>query len=245
MPKQRLATWFDGIVALGTEVIPDAVSFSVIDDIVSVTHMQGDGAGEVDFPVGRKVHGEIIYNAQNAEFDALITGGSLTTGTIKRIRQGEESQTIAANDITLTQAALVKENTVRLYGGDGTVFQKVAAGPAVGEYSYVPATGVASFNAAETETTIYPDYLYTVSGSGQTLTLSVGDVPGVLELLGSIRTKNVNDGALGDLVVSLKKVHLGGPLETGGDSSGSTKQKSIAYTAVISAQGDYQKMYPV
>lgn len=244
MSQKRQAMWFDGVAAWGDYLLEDPVAFSVIQDLKMLTHNQGDGKGEVEWPIGYKVSGQIRFTAMNSALLAALTGGSAATGTIKRIRQGAETHTISENTITLAQTSKVVFDTLRLFGGNGTVFAKVAESPAVGEYSVVEETGVVTFNAAETETTIYPDYLYTDSAAGQTVTVSPQDLPSEITLYGSLRTKEVNAGTMGDIVIYLRNVNRKGPLEIGGDNAGSTKEFTVEYSAIISAEGDMKFYFP-
>lgn len=243
--KKRLAIWFDGIVSLGDDTrFQDVVAFSVVNEMINITHNQGGGAGEISWPAGRKVHGTIQFNAFNAAMMAVLTGGSLSTGTVSMVRRGTENHTITDNTVTLTEAGDVIEGTISLVGGAGTIFKKVAESPAAGEFSYVAATGVATFNAAETETTIYPEYLHADSANGQTLDIGVRDVPSELTLYGALRSKDLNAGTEDVVVAMLKNVNIGGNFEIGGESGGSTKEMSIDYSAVIAAEGDYKIYFP-
>lgn len=237
------ASWFDGVISWGDYIFPEAISFEVNIDPKMITHNRGSG-GDIEWPIGQKVDGSIKFTALNAALVAALTGGSLATGNIKRIRQGSESATITTNTITLAQADKVIEDTVRLYGANGTVFSRVSSAPAVGEFSYAPLTGVATFAAGETETTIYPDYLYTSSATGQTLTLGPSDVPAQISLYGSVRVKEIYSGALGDQIIYLKNVNRKGPLPLGGDSSGNTKEHSVDFSAIIAAEGDFKMYFP-
>jgi len=244
MSRQREAVWYDGIVCLGAQHLDDVVSFSVNHEFLSVKHKSGVGGTEQELPVGFKVHGTIEFNADNAEIQALLTGGALSTGTMKMILRGTEVATITTNTITLVKAANSIESSVRLYGSAGTVFKKVASSPDVGEFSYDDETGVCTFNASETETTVYPEYAYTDAASGQTLTIDPRDVPGAMALYGFVRSEDMNTGTRGHRGVYLKQINITGSLEDGGDNSGNTKTKQINYNAVVAAPGDYQKFFP-
>lgn len=244
MGKKRQGLWLDGVITFGDELIPDPISFTITRSLQMISHPQGDGAAPFEFPVGSLVNGTITYHAMTAELWAALTGGTSSTGTIKRIRQGEEEATIAVNDITLTEAGDVIAASVRLIGAAGTHFKKVAATPEVGEFTYLTATGVCTFNAAETETTIYPDYLYAESTEGQTITVDKNDLPAEAKLYGSIRTKDMNAGTLGDIVVELANVNLKGDLILGGDKSGTTKEFTQEFSARIVGQGDWKTYFP-
>lgn len=244
MGKKRQALWLDGVISFGAELIPDPISFTITRSLQMMSHPQGDGAAPLEFPTGSLVNGAITYHSMTAELFAALTGGTSSTGTIKRIRQGEEEATISTLTITLAEAGDVIPASVRLVGAAGTHFKKVASSPEVGEFSYATDTGVCTFNAAETETTIYPDYLYAESAEGQTVTIDKNDLPAEAKLYGSIRTKDMNAGTLGDIVVELANVNLKGDLVLGGDKSGTTKEFTQEFSARITGQGDWKTYFP-
>lgn len=244
MGKKRYAHYFDGVITVGAEVLPDPVSFSVKLSPRLITHNQGDGKGEVSWPIGRKVGGSVNFTAMTAEVLAVLTGGAAAVGTFKRIRQGEENHTITTNTITLTEAGDVIAASVRLFGSGGTVFKKVASAPDVGEFSYASATGVCTFNAAETDTSIYPDYLYADSAAGLTVTVGPVDIPSEIALYGSLRAKDMNASTLGDTVIYLRHVNLIGDFEFGGDSGGNTKEMTLEFSAEVAAEGDFTISFP-
>lgn len=248
--KKREAMWFDGVAFADGLQFPDAISFSVIEEPLMITHVQGDSGAERSWQTGRKVTGVIGFNAISADLFAKITGGTKTTGTHKRVREGDEGpHTIAANIITLAQVGDSVEDTVELFGAGGTVFKKVSGAPAVGEFSYVSATGVCTLNAGETETTIYPQYVYVVAGSGSKVDITKFDIPCQMELWGTLRTKDLNASGvdcanLGDIIIHLAKIERTGNFEFGADKGGSTKSFSFEYTAIVEDPGDWETYFP-
>ncbi len=243
MSKKRYANYFDGIAVLGDNIVPGALGFSVNEEPKMITHKGSDGEGDTSWPIGRAVSGTITYNEVTAAFFAAMTGGALTTGTIKRVRQGEESQTISENAITLAEGADVIGASVQLWGKNGTYFQKVAGTPEVGEFS-LSASGVCTFNASETETTIYPAYLYADAANGKTLTIDKHDVPSEMELYGVLRTKEIASGGLGDMVIHLAKVNRSGAINWGAEGADNTQERSVDFTARIVDPGDFKVYFP-
>lgn len=248
MAKKRQALTFDGVVAWGDNILQDAISFEVNEELRTVTHEQGDGGGEIQWSVGRTVTGTINFKAINADTLVALTGGTATSNGYSRIRKGDETQTIESDEITLDQAGDTVANTVELHGGNGTVFKKVSSGPAVGEFSYASGTGVCTFNSEESENTIYPEYVYSDT-SGTKVEIGKTDVPTQIALWGTLRAKNLNststgNSTLGDMVIHLAKVNRTGALSLGGDNSDSTKEHSVEFSAIIEDSGDWEVFFP-
>lgn len=246
MAKKRQVLWFEGIATIGEEMLQDAISFSVVDTLQEIEHMQGDGGGPVKWASGREVSGTVTFKAINAELVSKVMGGTLSTGTYTRVREGDETATITTNSITLEEAGDVVEDTIRLVGANGTVFKKVSESPAVGEFTYVSTTGVCTFNASETEETVYPAYVYADSSKGQTLSISKTDLPSQMELWGTLRTKNLNSSAntSGDVIIHLSKVNRTGDFEFGGENQGSTKDMTFNFSAIVDSSADYKMYFP-
>jgi len=247
MAKLREAIWADGIVALGDEVLPDVIAFSVNEEFRNVTHKQGDGGGDVVWATGRKITGSITFKALTAEIYAALTGGTLTAGTTySRVRKGDEGPTeIAVNIITLAHGAdaLVQEDSVELFGANGTVFKKVTDPPSgAGEFSYVAATGVCTFHADEIDTFIYPQYIWKDTSGGNKVEVGKYDVPSQMELWGTLRSKELNsaDGDQSDMVIHLSKVNVTTGISLGGESSEETKDYAVEFSAIIDNTSDFE-----
>ena len=243
------ALYFEGIASAGGKLLEAAISFKINQEILTVEHKVGDGGGTIDIPAGTKISGNVTFKELTAEIFAQITGGTITTGMHARVRVGEETQTIVTNTITLTQAGDVIEDTIRLLGANGTVFKRVSSSPSTGEYSYASATGVCTFNASETESTIYPSYVYADSTKGNTVSFGKS-LPDDMEFYGTLRSKNIDDviggyDSLGDALIYLKKIVRTGTLEIGGESGGSTSDFSFDFTAIVANNTDVQMSFPV
>lgn len=242
--KNNQHLYFEGVAFAGGERICDAIAFTINEDLKVVESKQGDGGGAISWPVGRDVTGTVTFKGLNAEIFSLLTGGTIASGTAKRVRDGDETQTIATNQITLSQTSKVQEDTIVLRGGNGTIFKRVASSPAVGEYTYDATTGVCTFNASETKTTIYPSYVYDDGTEGKTVTVGKGDLPSEMTFWGTLRTKNINNGNLGDVITKLSRINRTGALEIGGESEGSTKDLSFTFSAILDDNNDWKMYFP-
>lgn len=114
------------------------------------------------------VGGDITFAQLGARMlNDLIFGGTLATGQVRVA--DKESGTIATNAVTVTNSATFATDLGVRAGSTGLPMVRVASSPAAGQYSV--SAGVYSFNASETETSVIIDYTYTVSGSGQKVTI--------------------------------------------------------------------------
>ena len=237
MAKLREAIWAAGIATVGGEILPDILSVMINMEPKVVAHMQGDNGGELKWQTGRTITGSLGFKALTPELFAALTGGTQADGaTYTRVRRGEEGpHTITANVITLTKAGTTVADTVELFGASGTVFKKVSATPAVGEYTYASATGICTFNVAETETTIYPQYLYADATGGSKVTVGKHDVPSEMEFWGTVRSKNLNSttGAQSDMVIHLARINITSGINIGAESSEETTQFTVEFSAII------------
>ena len=239
------ALYFEGIATVGGNILPGAVAFEITENLLSVEHKRGDGKGNIPIPAGKEIKGKVTFTEINQDVLSTITGGTITDGTYKRVRYGEETQTISSTKITLNQGADTIEDTIELIGDNGTRFRKVSSSPNIGEYSYDATSGECSFNASEPAKTIYPSYLYADSTTGKTLSFGT-DLPDDMELYGTMRSKDMDDAVGGTSSMSDATIHLThiirqGEVKIGGESGGgNTNEISFEFTAIISKNTDAQ-----
>lgn len=82
-----------------------------------------------------------------------------------------EQVTIATGTATVANAANYRED-YGVVGADGTVYTRVAATPAVGQYAVNETTGVYTFNTTENGNKPLITYLYNSASGGETLTVN-------------------------------------------------------------------------
>lgn len=117
------------------------------------------------------ITGKVTMGAQNVRIlSDLLFNVSGSTGTIAEVDKeagaipGSPAYTVTvANSATWTVDLGVTKT-------DGTVFTRVASGPAAGQYSV--AAGVYTFAAADASANVLISYLYTIAGSGEKLVLA-------------------------------------------------------------------------
>lgn len=245
MAKLREAIWAAGVITVGGEVIPDAVSIMLNMEPMLVSHKQGDNGGEQKWQTGRTINGTIGFRSLTPELFAVLTGGTQTDGaTYTRVRKGDEAAIeIVTNDITLGQAGLAVEDTVELFGRDtGIVYKKEDTAVAGSSFSYVAATGVCSFHASETETFIYPQYLYADSTGGSKIEVGKHDVPAEMEFWGTVRSKDLNSltGSQSDMVMHLARINITSGINIGAESSEETTQYTVEFNAIIDSVNSFE-----
>jgi hypothetical protein len=134
-------------------------------------------SGENRLPVAvaagdMSVTGKVTMGANSARlFGDLMFAVGNTTGTI--IEQDYEAGTIpgsVAYTITVANSSTWTTDLGVVLASDGTVFTRVASGPAAGQYSV--AAGVYTFATADANKNMKISYLYTSSTSGEKLTIT-------------------------------------------------------------------------
>ena len=241
---KNFAQYFRGFILVDEQFIPDAIGMEVTRELETISHTHGGKKGELNFAVGSKVTGEVQFTQLSAQILALFTGGSISTGTNGMIPPDDEHHTIATNIVTLANAANLL-GSVYAYGSDGTQFEEVDSSPAVGEYSL--AAGVLTFNTSETDTDVYVSYFYSISGSGETVSMSSDDLPAPnLAFRGSINTKNLNasGGGMGHSTIYLAKINITGSLKMGGTRGDGTIQHAITFEAEVADDSDFTATFP-
>ena len=118
------------------------------------------------------ITGKVTMGAQNARILAdLLFNVSGSTGTI--IEADKEAGAIPgspAYTVTVSNSATWTTDLGVMKASDGTVFTRVAAAPAAGQY--MVAAGVYTFAAADASTAVLISYLYTSNSIGEKLTLA-------------------------------------------------------------------------
>ena len=113
--------------------------------------------------------------------NSAIFGQSFTTGSRKFIYQEQDSVPATTTyTITVAQAATFDADLGVLYGLTNLPLQKVASGPAAGQYSVNASTGVYTFASADANAAVLISYTYLSSMVGQTLVINnqlIGTTP--------------------------------------------------------------------
>lgn len=134
--------------------------------------------GENKFPVAIaqgdiSVTGKVTMGANNARIfaDLMFNLGSSAGSTIE---QEKEAAAIPGTPYTVTvaNAATFTVDLGVALASDGTVFTRVAATPATGEYSVDVSTGIYTFAAADTLKNVVITYLYTNAAAGEKLIMT-------------------------------------------------------------------------
>jgi hypothetical protein len=105
-------------------------------------------------------------------YNDLFFGQPLGAGTIKISLDEAASVPATPFQVTVVQAATFKQDWGVRYVSTGIPFTRVAALPAVGQYSVNTATGVYTFSAADTGAAVIISYTYTSAATGTQLNIT-------------------------------------------------------------------------
>jgi hypothetical protein len=133
--------------------------------------------GQYQFPVAiARGQGKATGKAKMARvsglaFNNLFFGASLVSGQLATAFG--EAQSVPASTpftVSVTNAGQWQDDCGAVYAVSGLPLTKVASAPAAGQYSV--AAGVYTFHSADAGAAVLISYTYTVTGSGQQLTLA-------------------------------------------------------------------------
>lgn len=133
--------------------------------------------GQYQFPVAiARGQGKAGGKAKMAQvsglaFNNLFFGGTMSSGQLAT-SYGEAGTVPSSSPYTVSvvNAGAWQDDYGVVYTVTGLPLTKVASGPAAGQYSV--AAGVYTFNSSDAGKAVLLSYTYTVSGSGQGLTLA-------------------------------------------------------------------------
>jgi hypothetical protein len=133
--------------------------------------------GQKQYPVAvARGQQTITCSAEAANFSANLFnstffGGTLASGsTALAVTEAGSIPATTTYTVTVTNSATWVADEGVTYAATGLPFTKVATTPTVGEYSV--AAGVYTFAAADASLAVFISYTYTISASGQTLTMT-------------------------------------------------------------------------
>jgi hypothetical protein len=144
-----------------------------IDFKINTKSLSGENKLPVAVAAGdMTVTGKVTLGANNARLfaDLMFNVGSSVGSTIEQEREAASIPTTPFQ-VTVANAAHFTVDLGVTLASDGTVFVRVASSPAAGQYSVVVATGIYTFNTADTGKNIVISYLYTNATLGETLTV--------------------------------------------------------------------------
>ncbi len=172
---------FGSGVLLGTRTdIANAtpVNFGLVQEVqLDLQFTAKELYGQYQFPVAiARGQGKASGKAKMAQvsglaFNNLFFGASLATGQLAT-SFGEAGIVPSSSAYTVTVAnfGTRQDDCGVVYAATGLPLTKAASAPSAGQYSV--ASGVYTFNAADAGKAVLVSYTYTLSGSGQQLTLA-------------------------------------------------------------------------
>lgn len=130
--------------------------------------------GQYQFPLTvARGTGKIASKAKFAQLSGRVLN-SLFLNQTKAAGQTsvaqDESGTITTGAVTVANSANFVEDLGVRYSATGLPLVRVASAPAAGQYSV--SAGVYTFNSGENATVVKIDYTYSISGSGEKITIS-------------------------------------------------------------------------
>lgn len=212
--NQNITLWGEGVIFVDGKELFEAQEVSLEIGAETISAPKGDAGGSITEIVNQPITGRVSFLGLNASILSALTGGTVSTGTIKRIRN--EKLTKSTNTLTTSQTPIA--NTLRVVpaGANKQPLKQVASAPQVGEYS-VSGTTI-TLNASQPESDFYVSYFYEDSGNGETVNLDPAQLPNEFELYASLRGKEQFSGAKMDVIVYAAKCQ-----RTSGLSIGTTK----------------------
>ena len=172
---------FGSGVLLGTRTdIANAtpVNFGLVQEVqLDLQFTAKELYGQYQFPVAiARGQGKASGKAKMAQvsglaFNNLFFGGTLSSGQLAT--SYAEAGTVPASTpytVSVVNAGAWQDDYGAVYAATGLPLTKVASSPAAGQYSV--AAGVYTFNSSDAGKAALISYTYTVSGSGQEMTLA-------------------------------------------------------------------------
>lgn len=160
--------------AVDSAANPTPSPFAILQDIsIDISFNIKELAGTYAFPVavGRGM-GKIASKAKNARLSGrllnLFFGGVKATGQ-ESVAQ-DEAAVIAAGTFTVANSGTFGFDLGFYNAATGIPFVRVAAAPAVGQYSV--AAGVYTCNVGDNGINVKASYTYNIAGSGEKITIS-------------------------------------------------------------------------
>lgn len=211
MSLNNYVMWGEGVAHVDGVELFDVQNLSVTFGVEVIEAVKGDGGGKIRLPVGSDLNGRCEFLGLNAEMLGVLAGTTSAVGTVKRIRNEEQSK--STNTVTLANTPLANSVRIVADGANKVPLKQVAATPAVGEYSI---SGAAiTLNASQSEDDFIISYMYVVAGSGLTARFGPNSLPSSFELLGSLRAKELFSDVKSDLIIKAAKVERTSELNVG------------------------------
>lgn len=154
------------------------VLFGVLQEVsVDISFSIKELFGQNQFPVAiGRGQAKITCKAKTAQFSALtfnelFTGATSTTGMTQQVTDPATAIPTTPFQITPSHAGTFVDDLGVTYDATGLPLTWVASAPAAGQYTFVQATGVYTFAAADTGLKVNISYSYTSAGAGYTTTV--------------------------------------------------------------------------
>jgi len=170
---------FGSGVLIGQAANGSPINFGLAQEVtIDVTTTTKALYGQSNFPVAvgsgtRKMTGKSkLASISGVAWGSLFLGATPSSGQIATL-YGEQTS-VPSTPFTYTVAnasAFVADQGV-IYAATGLPLKQVASGPASGQYSVNSATGVYTFASADTGLGVLISYRYTITGTGQKMTVS-------------------------------------------------------------------------
>lgn len=197
--------WGEGVAFVDGKQLFEIQELGVNIGIGSITGEKGDGGGQIVEITSQPVTGRAGFLGVNAALLAALTGGSSSTGTVKRIRS--EELTVATNAVTTSQTGIANTFLVKEKAANSQPLKQVSGAPSSDDEYQISAATTLTFKAGAFSDgdIIEVSYFYVDAANGETLDLAPDDLPDEFELYGSLRTRELFGGAKGDIIIYAAK----------------------------------------
>jgi hypothetical protein len=234
--------WGEGVVFVDNKEAFDVQEVTLTIGMETMEALKGDGGGSIVEPTAQPISGRINFLGLNSSLLATLTGGSVSSGTKKRIRS--EQLTVSSNAVTTSQTPIANTLRVVEVGSNKIPLKQVSGSPSANdEYSVSGTTITFNTGAFSNGTIISVSYFYDDNADGETLSIDPGDLPDNFELYASLRTRELFGGTKGDIIVKAAKCQRTSEM-TMGASIGNISTPGFDFNVRIDAAGDFQIYFP-
>ena len=190
-----------GFVSIGDKhQIKDYANFTVELENKTIQYACSDSYDDKTINIGRNIKGSIEFRKLTMGILHKLVGGSLTELTANSMKHYNETFSVPASpgpytvDLTNTPLSASGDDTLQIFSEDSSktrvYWEKVTAG-AEAEFKYSISGATLTFVVADTEKSLYADYMYLGSSdaSGISFGGSSDELPGTFTLRGVIKAQ--------------------------------------------------------
>lgn len=233
--------WGVGKAFAGGKPLPEMQEIGINIGMEVLSATKGDGGGKITEPTSQPITGRINFLGMNSAIFALLTGGAVSTGSVKRVRNTQK--TVSSNAISLSNTPILNTLEIVENGSSKVPLKRVASPAANDEYSISGTTVTFNTGAFADDTVILVSYFYDDTSNGETVKIDPGDLPDSFEVYASVRTREGYAGTLGDVVIYAAKCTRTSEFNMGASNS-DIAQPGFDFEVRIDTADDFKVTFP-